>query len=220
MIRLYIYCEGQTEERFVNELLSSYLLRSNISVIPIIAATKRTPTKKYKGGVSSYKKIKDEINILCKGDKTSFVTTMLDYYGLPTDVPGRENPIGKDIYEKVSYVESQMTLDMGLDNFIPNILLHEFEGLLFSKPECFSYCDSNIRKVDKIIKIRKDYESPEHINDGVNTAPSKRVKKIFDNYDKVIDGINIAIDIGIHEILNECHHFRQWVDKLMKLTSD
>ncbi|MBU5425934.1 DUF4276 family protein [Tissierella pigra] len=220
MIRLFILCEGQTEERFVNELLSGYLSSKGIIVIPIILATKRTPTKKYKGGISSYNKIKSEVEILCKSDKAAFVTTMLDYYALPLDVPGRKEPIGKDIYEKVCYVEGQMYEDIALENFMPNIILHEFEGLLFSNPECFSYCDSDTRRIEEIVKIREENETPEHINDGVSTAPSKRVVKIFDNYDKIIDGINIAINIGIDCILKECHHFGKWIDKLCKLVNE
>lgn len=218
MIRLYILCEGQTEERFVKELLYDYLYSKGLIVTPIILTTKRTPTKKHKGGMSSYSKIRREIEILCKSDKSAFVTTMLDYYGLPIDVPGRKEPIGNDIYEKARFVEEQMYQDIGLNNFISNIILHEFEGLLFSNPECFSLCDSNINKIQRIINIRTEHETPEHINDGVDTAPSKRVKQIFDNYDKIIDGVNIATEIGISNILSECLHFKEWIDKLCKLS--
>lgn len=51
MKMVYIYCEGQTEESFINNVLYPYFFNMEIVVIPIICATKRTATKKYKGGV-------------------------------------------------------------------------------------------------------------------------------------------------------------------------
>jgi len=216
MIRLFIYCEGQTEASFVNRLLSERLLRNKILAKPIIAETSRTHTKKHKGGLSKYKKIRPEIEKLCN-DKSSYVTTMLDFYGLPNDVPGRRNPIGKNIYEKVCYVENEIAKDIAQSNFIPNVILHEFEGLLFSNPNCFSYCSKKQTQIDKIIKIRNDHETPEHINDGVSTAPSKIILKIFPDYDKVVDGVNIAIDVGIEQIIKECYHFKEWVHRLEEL---
>ena len=47
MKRLYILCEGQTEEEFVYSILTPYLNSVGINAQPIICTTKRTPTKKY-----------------------------------------------------------------------------------------------------------------------------------------------------------------------------
>ena len=60
MKNIYIYCEGQTEEIFINEVLYPYLFNFGVAVYPIICTTKRTGAKKYKGGVSDYNKIKKE----------------------------------------------------------------------------------------------------------------------------------------------------------------
>jgi len=83
MKNLYIYCEGATEESFINRVLYPYLFNSKICAKPIICTTKRTKTEKFKGGVREYEKIKRELTILCKQHKTEMVTTMFDYYGLP-----------------------------------------------------------------------------------------------------------------------------------------
>ena len=55
-MRLYVLCEGQTEDRFVKEILRPYLQNLNIFATPIICETKRMASKKYKGGVSKYGK--------------------------------------------------------------------------------------------------------------------------------------------------------------------
>lgn len=66
MKNVYIYCEGPTEESFINKILYPYFLNIGIAIYPIICTTKRTAGKKYKGGVSDYGKIKKELTMLCK----------------------------------------------------------------------------------------------------------------------------------------------------------
>lgn len=50
MKNVYIYCEGQTEESFINKIMYPYFLNMGIFVYPIICTTKRTPKQKFKGG--------------------------------------------------------------------------------------------------------------------------------------------------------------------------
>lgn len=82
MKNVYILCEGQTEETFVNEILQPYFSNLNIYVHPIVCTTRQTASKKYKGGASDYKKIKKELSNLCKEHHSEIVTTMFDYYGI------------------------------------------------------------------------------------------------------------------------------------------
>ena len=52
---IYVYCEGQTEETFINEVLAPYVFyNAGLSLMPIVCETKRTPQKKYKGGIVDY----------------------------------------------------------------------------------------------------------------------------------------------------------------------
>ncbi len=217
MIRVYIYCEGQTEEQFIKDILCPFFLRKNISVIPIICSTKRTNIKKYKGGVTTYEKFKSELTKICKSHNNEFVTTMFDYYALPNETPGRQNPVGADIFEKVIFVEQQIANDINCDNFIPNLILHEFEGLLFSDPEGFKAYYSSDERLLRLKRIRDDFLTPEHINDSFETTPSKRIKSIYLDYNKVLGGSIIACEIGIDKIIEECCHFRDWINKINAL---
>ena len=56
MLNVYIYCEGPTEESFINEVLYPYFFNIGIFVFPIVCTTKRTALMKYRGGVSDYNK--------------------------------------------------------------------------------------------------------------------------------------------------------------------
>ena len=138
MKRLYILCEGQTEEEFIYAMLNPYLQHVGIFAQPIICVTKRNPSKKYKGGISSYAKVKKELQRLCREHPNEMVTTMFDLYGFPYDALGLKN-IPKDAYEKVKYIENAIANDLGnrYNNMIFNLIMHEFEGLLFSDVAAF-----------------------------------------------------------------------------------
>ena len=206
MKRVIVYCEGPTEETFVNRVLAPFLYLYEVYLYP-------SPCN----GVSKYSIIKRDLNALCKSDSSAVVTTMLDYYALPSDTPGINSGNGGDIYQKVQRIENAIQEDIGVPNLLPNLMIHEFEALLFSNPECFSYCGLNERAIRQLCSIRKEFDSPEHINNSPNTAPSKRILAIHPTYSKPLDGYNIAKDIGIDLMRQECKHFNAWVEQLMQL---
>jgi len=214
MKRLYILCEGHTEDDFVSIVLNPYLQNFGVIAIPIICATKLTSTKKYKGGVSSFGKIKKELKRICGEHPNDIVTTMFDLYALPHDTPGIRNDL-KDVYEKAEHIEKAIMDDIGsrFRNLFFNLVLHEFEGLLFSDIAAFgSIADGEA--ITSLRDIRSVFDTPEHINGSSETAPSKRIEKIIPGYSKVADGIDIAEQIGIDKISSECKHFREWVAKM------
>ncbi|WP_263977123.1 DUF4276 family protein [Amazonocrinis nigriterrae] len=135
MIRVNVFVEGQTEETFVRELLYNYFLEKNIYLNLILVKTSSTG----KGGVMIYAKIKLQLNRKCLEDKTAIVTTMFDMYALPNDFPGCDSiPKTSDPFKKAEYLEQEMGKDIAHNNFIPNLLVHEFEGLLYSQPQVFA----------------------------------------------------------------------------------
>jgi len=214
MKRIYILCEGQTEEDFINIVLYPYFYNVGIIATPIICTTKRTHTKKHKGGLSTFGKIEKELSRLCSEHPNEMVTTMFDLYALPHDTPGIGNKID-DVYEKAKFIENAITEKIGntYGNMLFNLTLHEFEGLLFSYVPAFqSITDSNTLAV--LQKIRDAVPTPEHINDSPATAPSKQILKVIPAFSKVADGIDIAAEIGIFKIKSECQHFASWLDKL------
>ena len=168
-------------------------------------------------GVSRYAKIKRDLTTLCRHDPSAVITTMLDFYALPSDTPGMGEAAGATVYDKVCHVEERIREDIGAANLIPNLMLHEFEALLFSNPECFSYCNLPARTISQLCEIRAGAETPEHINNDPNTAPSKRILSLYPGYNKVLDGFNIAQDIGIDTMRKECKHFDLWLQKIEAL---
>ena len=214
MKRLYILCEGQTEEDFVYTLLNPYLQSVGVYAQPIICTTKRTATKKYKGGVTSYVKFKKELLRLCGEHPNELVTTMFDLYAFPYDALDLQN-IPTDVYNKAQYVENVITQDLGnrFGNMLFSLVLHEFEGLLFSDVSAFENI-ADQKAVAVLRSVRAAVCTPEHINETSETAPSKHIERVIPYYSKPTDGIDIAKQIGLDKIKNECHHFAKWLDKL------
>jgi len=89
MKRVLILAEGQTEERFVKDILQPHLLVLGIAIQPKIATTKRVKSgPDFKGGITDFKKVEDDLRRLLGDTGATMVTTLLDFYGFPKDFPG------------------------------------------------------------------------------------------------------------------------------------
>ncbi|MCC7196419.1 MAG: DUF4276 family protein [Gemmatimonadaceae bacterium] len=58
------------------------------------------------------------------------------------------------------------------------------------------------------------FPTPEHIDDGPETSPPKRILKEFPRFRKTVQGINIARHIGMERLRGRCPHFHEWLAKL------
>jgi hypothetical protein len=218
MSRLYLLVEGQTEETFVRELLTPHYARMGLYITPIIVST----SPGHKGGVVSYGKIKPQISRLCKQDDHASVSTLFDLYALPGNFPGKATdtyPTQGTGEQKAVFLEAQLALDINETNFIPNLMVHEFEALLFVKPEAFRDWTDSQKLVDSLTAIVMAYETPEHINDGPQTAPSKRIAKLMPEYEKTFHGPLIAAEIGLDSLRQACPHFNNWLLRLEQLAA-
>jgi hypothetical protein len=101
--------------------------------------------------------------------------------------------------------------------FMPFVVMHEFEGLLFS--DCPAFCQG-IGRPDlelQFQQIRNDFETPEDINDSPITCPSKRVKNLVPGYEKPLYGTLAALEVGLSRIRTQCPHFDSWLRQLESL---
>jgi hypothetical protein len=231
MIYVYIIVEGQSEEKFVKEILSPYFASKNIFLSPERVITGRDRQgKACKGGGDSYKLYKNHIQKRIKQfkkQKNYYFTTMIDLYALPKDFPKlKEAKKYNDKYKYLSFLEKAFFDDIGFDNFFPYIQLHEYETLLFCDigaivDEFFDLEDDKL--YDKIIKDIKSYENIELINDSKETAPSKRLDKYTNgNYcgQKTTSSINILKNIDIGVLCDKCQNFDRWLRKIEELKSN
>ena len=71
-----------------------------------------------------------------------------------------------------------------------------------------------------MIIIANSYDSPELINEGEETAPSKRIINEIPDYkdSKVLIGPAVAQAIGLRVLRERCAHFNEWMDRIESLT--
>lgn len=210
--RALILVEGYTEERFVKNVLAPEFVPLELYFAPTILVTKVVKDgPNFKGGVSNYQKFrKDAVRLLHSPDDV-LVTTLLDYYALPPDFPGMSNrPPGSPL-RRVQHVEQAIRDDLGASpRFIPFLALHEFEAWLFSSHDELPRTVSVAEKQPDFQAIRDAVDTPEDINDGPTTAPSKRIEALFPTYRKTLHGPLTAQRIGLDRIREECPHVETW----------
>ncbi len=223
MKRIYVVTEGHSETNFVKRVLEPYFLNYEKLLIPTTVLTKVDAQKgrMYKGGIRSYAKARLTIkkNLSSIRDSDTFVTTMFDFYALPTDTPGySESKSLADPYRKVDCIEKAMLDCEGAADplYFPYIQLHEFEALMFSNLDILAdkYFEYDITPLKDCLAERRN---PELINDGPETAPSKRIMRCIPDYDKATVGVAVLEKIGVDALCGACRHFSEWIGKLKAL---
>lgn len=210
MKRLVFIVEGDTEIILVQNLIVPYLysLGFNNTMHRQTIITNRKQHKK--GGVGSYGKFRNEVNrTLSQGNV--IVTTMIDFFKLPTDFPNFTSNS-----HQIRQIEEAIHQDFDNNpNFIPYIQRHELEALMFSERSGFELVIDDEKKMEDIDEILQKYPNPEDINNHPDTAPSKRLEKIF-GYEKTSDGSLIFEMIGFGNILQKCPRFSEWINSIVE----
>jgi hypothetical protein len=225
MIRLNMIVEGQTEEAFAHAVLEAPLAQREIFVSVRCAETSRDRKQHqvYRGGLIDYSRARGDLWRWMKEDQhpEAWFTTMFDLYGLPDDFPAYEtarklaNP-----RERVIALESAFRQDINHPRFVPYLQLHEFEALLLADPSKFDWeFIEHTPAITRLVSLAAQYASPEQIDDGADTAPSKRIIREIPEYEfrKASAGPIIASKIGLPVLRQKCMHFHEWMEKLEAL---
>jgi hypothetical protein len=208
-----VLVEGLTELRFVKQLLAQYMAERKVYLTPIILDK---PGEK--GGDVKFARAKNDIGRHLKQQQDTWITLLVDYYGIRNDWPGYAESkmqtdhnrkaaiINQSTAEKVQQLFSKQNRSI---RFIPYMSMHEIEALYFSDPVCLA---KKIGVDQRHIKaILKECKEPENINDHITTAPSKRLEALSDRFKKISTGIAIAEAIGILKMREACPLFDAWL---------
>lgn len=225
MARLLVHVEGETEETFVYEILRPHLCRQGFThVSPRLVGNARQRDRR--GGIRAWSAVRKDIVKHLREDSGAMATTMVDYYALPQSGdkawPGRADACQSPFGQKAPLVENALMADIcremgegfNPNRFVPFVMMHEFEGLLFSDCESFGRGIGRPELAVKFQAIRDQFSSPEEINDSPATAPSKRVEQLVEGYEKPLLGTLAVLEIGLETIRAECPHFREWLSCL------
>ena len=228
MMRLLVHVEGETEESFVNEVLRDHLSAFGYASISArIVGNARQRDRR--GGIRPWPAVRRDILRHLKDDRHCIATTMVDFYALPQSGerawPGRAAAAKVSATKKSAIVIDALAADiaaaMGDDfdpsRFVPFVVMHEFEALLFSDCEAFGKGIARVDLIAQFQAIRNQFPSPEEINDSPLTAPSKRVEALVAGYQKPLLGTLAALEIGLPKIRSACPDFNGWLLRLEAL---
>ena len=214
-----VLVEGLTEQRFVKQLLAPCLANRGVYITAIILDK---PGEK--GGDVKFDRAKNDIGRHLKQRPNTWITLLVDYYGIRNDWPGYRESVSRPDSQQKAETMCRATatevnrlypeLNTGR-RFIPYFSMHEIEALYFSDPTVLA---NNLSVQQSHVEaILMECGSPEEINNSPSTAPSKRLATLCPRYKKTTTGITIASSIGLEKMRVRCPLFDDWLSRLESL---
>jgi len=201
---IIILCEGQTEERFIKEIIIPAF--SHLDIVPKIIMTKGGK----KGGSVDYQDFLKQARNILRNTQLTLLLTIFDLAGIPSSwwkaitnhCPGHLN--------------DKIKADINDLRFYPVWMIYEFEILAFIAPKTTGEVIGNqyISSLEKVLK--NNQHNPEAINH--DNYPSKHLEQICGKhgYQKTMDGIQIAKRLTLEQ-LKTTKSFTRLFDKLTEL---
>jgi hypothetical protein len=145
-------------------------------------------------------------------------TTMFDLYALPKDFPKKAaHGTVPDTSRRVELLEQEMLADLGDHRLVPYLQRHEVEALVLAGLDRLANLLPEERQGIERLREEIGATAPEHVNDGLVTAPSKRLSRHVPGYDKTLHGPLVAEDVGLSGLRARCPRFHRWIEKLEAL---
>lgn len=215
MRHLHILCEGQTEEMIARSVIEPHFTSADSYVTLSIFTTKRPAGgPAFKGGLSRWPKLARELQRLLRDGSTTVLTTMLDYYAFPADAPGMADRPNGSPYDRVRHVEEAMARVIDDKRFLPNLVLHEIEAWVLADCRRLGELMGDLGPAADLERIVQLESCPELVDDGVDTAPSKRIANVYPKYAKTIDVPLVIQDAGLGSIRSSCPHADDWLREI------
>ena len=227
MNELVVIAEGETEQTFVRDQLAGHLALYGISAWGVLPGRHRN-----RGGVKKWEVARQ--NIVRKLKEGRYCTTMMDYYAMPDDWPGRVDSKSLSWDERAAHVEDHVGSDVARAMgsrfnpkfFIPYVQLHEFEALAFADIEQLvsvvsplsHFSDDTLKS--HFAEILEEAGHPEAIDDGWETCPSRRISLKVKPYKKRVHGPIVTSRIGLEVLREKCDHFASWLARLESIGAE
>lgn len=209
-------CEGPTEVAFVQDVLRPHL--GVFGVYP-----KAIPLTRQTFGTVPFAKLRNASKReIGRARSHQFTTTMVDLYALQ-GFPEQDAKPSEGPSTRACRIEVAMAADLPSPRFLPYIQVHEFEALVFVDLNQLTPSFPNHDLTAPLAGLLADVVGmpPEDIDDGAETAPSKRLIEYVAPYKhaKAYAGPQTAARIGLARLRDACPHFAAWLSKLELLAA-
>ena len=217
MTRLLVLAEGDTEELFVRDILAPHLATFGVYATATSVVSKRLASGKKITGGNLWSNVRNSLQPLLH-DSSAWVTTLLDFYGLPEGFPGAST--GDRSAKHLESMEQALAVAVNRSpRFIPFLVLHEFEAWYFANPNQFAAYYGQPKIAQLMQEASASAGGPEAINHGKDTHPSKRLEGYGVGFRKTT-AVALLKEIGIPAIRAACPHFAAWLDRLESLAQE
>ncbi|MEZ4471977.1 MAG: DUF4276 family protein [bacterium] len=127
-----------------------------------------------------------------------------------------EHGADRDTSRRCAVLEEALRVQVGDRRFLPYLQRHEFEALVLA----------SLSALRGLLDARDDLSGlttlegqlgdapPEDVNDGPDTAPSKRLLQHLGGYSKTLHGPLALADTGLVRLRERCPRFDTWVRQL------
>lgn len=219
-IEVMVIVEGKTEEIFIKSLLQPYLDQKMIFMTPV-----QVSKPGQKGGDVRFERVKRDLEIFLKQRPDTYVTTLVDFYGVH-EWPGIDQVPANASPAEIAEIVNGATRDAVIElfaaqradrRFIPYMSIHEFEALLFSDSESLA---AELGVAEELVRaVLNECGEPEAINNNPAMAPSKRLNgwSRSGKFLKTTTGIEVARRIGIQKMRTQCPLFHAWLQRFEAL---
>lgn len=222
MREVIVFAEGPTEERFIKQVVAPALHGLQIYLKPRLLHTSQSG----RGGALSIDRFLLNARNTLRQNPDAVLSSFIDLYGLDTNFPGfQDSKKLVNVHQRVALLEQALHdavvehVGCRADRFLPHIQPYEYEGLLFSDVNALAATEPTWGKaLSALRRVRESFDSPEHINDGYETKPSRRLEDLLHpKYKKTTHGPRAAARISLETIERECAHFQGWMNRLRGL---
>lgn len=194
MARVHIVTEGSTEKNFVDDVLKPYLALKGVYVDAHSVTTRKDRRKNrvYRGGLDKVDHLLKDLKLWLlesQNQPDCYVTTMVDLYAFPYQqkpdwVRDFENQ--PDGLRKAIFLQEKLREEFAeFSRFIPYVQLHEFEALLLTDTAIIHSAFKGMHPEGKLSQLNHNIRnlSPEEVNQGQHSAPSKRIIQYYPEYE-------------------------------------
>ncbi len=136
-------------------------------------------------------------------------------------------------FNESALVKSSEKTEKIIRNLLGSCKVYQFSDSSISSPmrlastvDSANYLQSEYPLSGEKIRVLKDetdiYGDPEMINNSPDTAPSKRIIAALAqdyHYNKVQSGAAVTAAIGIEALLENCQHFKEWIENIKRIAA-
>ena len=210
MRQLALIVEGQSEEVFANGLLLPAAAARGFHLTVSIVKTSHSGGRVRRGG-GDWSKYETQIRSFLKARNFHRVGLLMDFYGYPSNAPGVHQTDGSSLSRRDACLRLMSDAFHGSAQFIPHLMLHEFEALVLAALEAGAgrgHLEAG--SIAELAKVVHQAGGAENVNDGPVTSPSKRIMALDREYMKTVTGNAILDEAGLPALLERCPDFAAW----------